>query len=82
MSQLEINVKIIGFGFLRNFFNSDACKFNIAGYIIKNKQIPMGIEIPPICKELIAWLISGINWESAMPMMIQITTHIGRSFSK
>ncbi|GAH41618.1 unnamed protein product [marine sediment metagenome] len=54
MIQLEINVNIIGFGFLRNFFNSDACRFNIAGYIIRNKQIPIGIEIPPICKEFIA----------------------------
>ncbi|GAG68770.1 unnamed protein product, partial [marine sediment metagenome] len=54
MIQLEINVNIIGFGFLRNFFNSDAWRFNIAGYIIRNKQIPIGIEIPPICKELIA----------------------------
>ncbi|GAG56418.1 unnamed protein product, partial [marine sediment metagenome] len=61
MSQLEISVKIIGFGFLRNFFNSDACRFNIAGYIIKNKHIPIGIEIPPTCNEFIASPISGTN---------------------
>ena len=37
----------------------------------------MGIEIPPICKEFIAWLICGMNWERAIPIIMQMATHLG-----
>jgi hypothetical protein len=73
---------MIGFGFLANFFNSLNCKFKSAGYIIKKRQIPIGIDIPANCKSLIAILNSGRNWERKSPAIIHKRTHKARNFSK
>jgi hypothetical protein len=82
MIQFEKMVKAIGFGFRSNFFNSLNWKFNKAGYIIKNKHTPIGIEIPPICQLLIATLSAGMYWDSTKPMTMQRATHTARYFSK
>ena len=72
----------MGFGFFPNFFNSEAWMLSIAGYIIKNRQIPIGTEIPDTCHELIASPTPGITWDKNIPSNIQIPIHSGKYFSK
>jgi hypothetical protein len=81
INQLDIIVRIIGLGFLPNFFNSDTCKFNIAGYIIRNREIPIGIDIWPILKEIMASLILGIIKEKRIPITMHNATQSVRYLS-
>ena len=80
--QFETIVKIIGFGFLASFFSSENCRFRRAGYIIRNRHMPMGMEIPANCTLLMARLSSGTICESAKPVSMHKNTHNARYFSK
>ena len=80
--QLEKRVSIIGFGFLASFFSSSSRRFRRAGYIIRKRQMPMGIEMPLTCQPSIAWLRPGRYWESSRPTAMHRTTQRARYFSK
>ena len=80
--QFEINVRMIGFGFLASFFSSVNCRFRRAGYIIRNKHTPMGMDIPANCRLLIATLSSGMTCERESPVSMHKKTHRARYFSK
>jgi hypothetical protein len=54
MIQFENSVRMMGFGFLANFLSSSNWRFRRAGYIIRKRQIPIGIEIPLTCQLSIA----------------------------
>ena len=74
-------VSMIGLGWSFSFFSSDTCRFSKAGYIMKNKQMPMGIEMPLTCQESIVSPIPAIVWDKMMPTTMQSATHIARYFS-
>ena len=80
-TQFENRLSMIGFGLFFSFFSSDICRFNMAGYIIRNKQMPMGMEIPRICQESMASPIPGTVRESTTPTTMQSATHRARYFS-
>jgi hypothetical protein len=73
---------MIGFGLRNSFFNSANWRFRRAGYIIRNKHSPMGMEIPLNCKLLMAKLKLGKNCERDRPIKMQQATHMARYFSK
>ena len=73
---------MIGFGFFASFFSSVNCRFRRAGYIIRNKHTPMGMDIPANCRLLMARLNSGITCERASPVSMHKKTHSARYFSK
>jgi hypothetical protein len=75
-------VKRIGFGFFASFFSSLNCRFNRAGYIMRKRHMPMGMDIPANCKPLIAWLSSGRTWERKSPASMHKKTQTTRYFSK
>ena len=81
-TQFEIIVRMIGFGFLASFFSSVNCRFRRAGYIIRNKHTPMGMDIPANCMLLIAMLSSGMTCERESPVSMHKKTHSARYFSK
>ena len=80
--QFDTNVKRIGFGLWNNFFSSPICRFKSAGYIIKNKHMPMGIDIPLNCMLLIVILNAGKYWDRNSPKSMHNATHTARYFSK
>ena len=49
---------------------------------MRNKHIPIGIEIPDICQELIVSPMLGIYFDSKIPATIHNNTHKARNFSK
>jgi hypothetical protein len=53
----------------------------MAGYIIKNRQMPIGIEIPRICHESMVWLIPGTVCERITPATMHSATQMARYFS-
>jgi hypothetical protein len=81
INQLEINVNTIGQGRSRNFFISPKLRFNKAGYIMRNKAMPIGIEIPANDNESITGLIHGNTWEMSIPIIIHKATQSAKYFS-
>src|SRR6056297_3138835 len=82
MIQLDKRVKRMGLGFSLSFLISDIWTFMSAGYIIKKRQIPIGIDIPWNCHESMVSPIFGIYFERSNPIPMQTTTHTTRYFSK
>ena len=79
---MDIKVRVIGFGFFASFFSSVNCRFRRAGYIIRNKHTPMGMDIPANCRLLKARLNSGMTCERESPASMHKKTHRTRYFSK
>jgi hypothetical protein len=77
-----MSVRIMGLGLWKSFFNSSNCRFRSAGYIIRNRQTPIGTEIPPICMLLIVTLSTGKYWARNNPIRMHKTTHTAKYFSK
>lgn len=77
-----MSVRIIGLGWRASFRNSPSCRFKSAGYIIKNRHMPIGIDIPEICMLLIAPLRAGKYCDKNRPNNMHAATHAARYFSK
>jgi len=82
ITQLENRVSAIGLGLLASFLSSSSRRFRRAGYIIRNRQMPMGMEMPPTCQLSMARLRPGRYWESIRPIAMHSATQAARYFSK
>lgn len=79
--QFEKNVINIGVGVCFSFFSSEPFKFKTAGYIMKNRQIPIGTEIPRM-EKLTILSAALVYLESRTPTSMQSGIHITKYFSK
>jgi len=72
----------MGLGLRPSFLSSSSWRFSRAGYIIRKRQMPMGIEMPRICQESSAWPMPGTSCERAIPAAMQSATHSAIPFSQ
>jgi len=82
MTQFAIIVRSMGFGFLTAFLMSLKAMPTTVGYIIKKRQIPIGIDNLANFKESRYCPKLGKNLPSRRPTMMQLAIHKVRYFSK
>jgi len=70
-----------GFGFFVAFTTSLNLMVATVGYIMKNKQTPIGIDKFPIFRESKNRPNSGKNFPNSKPMIMQVAIHRVRYFS-
>jgi len=81
MIQLENRVSRMGLGFLASFLSSSSLRLRRAGYIIRKRQMPMGIDMPLTCQLSIARLSQGMYWDNTRPTTMQRPTQMARYLS-
>jgi len=82
IAQLMNNVKATGLGVFAALTTSEKSIFTIIGYIIKNRQIAMGMDILYIERESNFIATSGAIFPKKMPAPMQSKTQSVRYFSK
>ena len=87
MTQFTINVKVTGFVFFPALITSAKSILTMIGYIIKKRQIAMGIEMtgaPLIVIAIPSNVVAapGATLPNKIPIIMHSTTHTERNFSK